>query len=192
MAEEANAALMAQHLAELGHRRIGHVAGDLTTETGRRRRDGFVARAAADGVAPPLVADGGFTRRGGYAAARRLLSTGDPPITGLGVANLLSGLGTLAAARDVGLRVPHDLSVVAIDEHLVADHTDPPLTTVRTPQRELGRAAARALLDAIDGREVGRIQIDVPPVLVRRRSTAAPGSSPDTPSHPPPTRGDTG
>lgn len=179
MAEERNAAAMVEHLTALGHRTVGHVAGDLTTETGRRRRDGFAAAAAASGIDSSRVAEGRFTRDGGDEAATALLTSATAPRpTALAVANLVSALGALSAARRLGLQVPEDLSVICIDEHLVAQHTDPPLTTVRTPQRELGRAAARAVLDAVDGKPVGRVTVDAAPVLVPRASTAGPPEKP--------------
>jgi LacI family transcriptional regulator len=178
MDEERNARVMVEHLAELGHRRIGHVAGAANTDTGLRRRHGFVQALA--GFALPIeerwIVDGRFTYEGGHAATRAIFEDGEPP-TALAVANLLSALGTLAALDGLGLRVPEDVSVVAIDDHPFAAQTRPPLTTIRTPQRSMGRAAARMLLDVIDGKPASRIVISEPPKAVVRASSGPPPRS---------------
>ena len=182
MDEQRNVAVMVRHLVELGHRRIGHVSGPLRTDTGLRRQEGFAAAMREHGltVRPEWIADGGFHWTGGQAAAREILDVpaADRP-TALVVANLISALGTLSAIHELGLTVPGDLSVIAIDEHIVAEHTNPPLTTVQTPQRELGRRAAQMLLNSLSGEKPSRVMItDPPPSLVVRASTAPPPASP--------------
>ncbi|GAA2824939.1 LacI family DNA-binding transcriptional regulator [Crossiella cryophila] len=175
MDEVRNVSIMVDHLVELGHRRIGHVSGPLRTDTGLRRRQGFAAAMRSHGltVRPEWICDGNFHWRGGHQAALHIL---DAPAaqrpTALVVANLLSALGTLSAARELGLSVPHDLSVIAIDEHIVAAHTDPPLTAVKTPQRELGRASAHMLLQVLQGNRPSKLVLPTPPELVVRASTA--------------------
>jgi DNA-binding LacI/PurR family transcriptional regulator len=70
------------------------------------------------------------------------------------------------------LRVPDDVSVITIDEHVVAQQTTPPLTTIKVPQRELGRSAAQMLLDVINGGSGKRLVIATRSTLVHRASTA--------------------
>jgi len=172
------AELAVRHLHDLGHRSIGFVGGPLEFDTGRRRDAGFRETIATLGL--PLreewIADGEYTEPGGYAAALRILDAhgADGP-TGLFAANLMSGLGALRAIRERGLRVPDDISLVAMDEHVIADHTNPPITTIAMPLYKMGVAAVEMLLDAIEGRQpVRNLMIEEEPRVVRRASSAAP------------------
>jgi LacI family transcriptional regulator len=184
--EESNAALMVDHLATLGHRRIGHVSGSLRSDTGLRRLRGFNDAMAARSlvVRPEWTADGGFTFTGGRESTLAIMdrpARGRP--TALAVDNLVSALGVLAGLRELGLGVPEDVSVITIDEHVVAGQTTPPLTTIKVPQRRLGRRAARMLLDVIDGRPGDRVVIDGPTEIVVRDSTAPPRRGPRRADH---------
>mgnify|MGYP003346564478 FL=1 len=170
-------ALAVEHLASLGHRRIGFVGLDIDTDTARRRRNGYRSAMGAAGlplddawsaVAEPTV-------DGGRAAVARLLAVSrrSRP-TAVVVASLMSAVGVLAALHDAGIRVPDQVSVVAFNDHPFADHTAPPLTTVRMPSRRMGEEAVRLLIDALEGEPVGDVMIPDAPELVVRRSTAAP------------------
>jgi LacI family transcriptional regulator len=175
--EEANATLMVDHLAGLGHRRIAHISGSLRTDTAIRRQAGFNAAMTGHGL--PLkeewTADSAYTFEGGAAAATKIMSL---PVsrrpTAVAVDNLVSALGTLNALRDLSLHVPTDVSVITIDEHVMAQQTTPPLTTIKVPQRELGHRAAEMLLDVIDGGAGENVIIRTPPSLIVRGSTARP------------------
>nr|WP_238361546.1 LacI family DNA-binding transcriptional regulator [Actinopolymorpha pittospori] len=175
--EERNAALMVEHLASLGHRRIGHVCGSLRTDTGLRRQRGFDDAMAARrlSVRAQWCVDGGFTFDGGHAATLSIMNRaarGRP--TALAVDGLVSALGALSALRELGLSVPADVSILSIDEHVVAQQTMPPLTTVKVPQRELGNRAAQMLIDIIEGGVGDQVVIDASPRIVVRESTAPP------------------
>lgn len=90
------------------------------------------------------------------------------------MASLQGAIGVLAQLRDAGVAVPSSMSVIAFNDHALAEHLDPPLTTVRMPNFRMGEEAVRLLLEAIDG-EAGRDEmIEVAPVVVARRSTAEP------------------
>jgi len=170
-------ALAVEHLAALGHRRIGLVGLDADTDTARRRVKGYRTAMAAAGLTadPRWSADGEPTVEGGRAATERILAVGRRARpTGLVVASLMSAVGVLAALRDANVKVPEQLSVVAFNDHPFADHTAPALTTVRMPNRRMGEEAVRMLLAAIEGAPVGDLVIGDPPELVVRRSTAAP------------------
>jgi DNA-binding LacI/PurR family transcriptional regulator len=176
MDEELIGRTMAQFLIDLGHIAIGHVAGALDTDTALRRRQG-VASALADAGLPfprSWCSDGGFSAEGGVRATAKIFSGRGAHPTALTVANLTSALGALAALRQLGLKVPDDVSVLAVDDHFVAAHTDPPLTTVRTAQRQLGRVAADSILEAIDSGHLSRTVVDEPIVMMVRASTARP------------------
>lgn len=175
--EEGNAALMVDHLASLGHRRIGHVCGSLLTDTAIRRQAGFDAAIAARRLKSPpeWSADGGFTFQGGREATLAVMAgPARRRPTALAVDNLVSALGSLTALRQLGLTVPDDVSVITIDDHVMAAQTTPPLTTIKVPQRELGHRAAQMLLDVIEGGTGERVVIDGPTEIVVRESTAPP------------------
>jgi LacI family transcriptional regulator len=172
MNDEQVAALAVDHLAMLGHRRIAHVAGPQDTDTGRRRRQGFAdqMRVAGLEVGPEAVVEGPYTESAGYAAALRLLQARPRP-TAIFSANFATAVGVLAAARRLGVRIPDELSVVGFDDVAMAQFVDPPLSTVRTPLAEMGSRAVDSLLDAIAGKRVADVVVDVPPELVVRGSS---------------------
>ena len=168
-----------EHLADLGHRRIGYVGCDVETAVDFTappvRLAGFRAVVAARGLDddPDLGDLGDFTVAGGAAAARRLLSLRERP-TALFAASDEMAIGALRTARDLGLAVPEDLSVIGIDDHELADFFD--LSTVRQPVLEQGRVAAQAVLEQLLPRpSVGAPrELVLPLELVARGSTAPP------------------
>ncbi len=160
--EPHNVDLMIEHLVGLGHRDVAHVSGSLRTDTGVRRHAGFEQSMRARGrtVVPEWRRDGGFTFAGGKRAVLDLLAAGvDHRPTAIAVDGLVSALGVLSGLRELGLHVPDDLSVITIDEHVVAEQTTPPLTTIKVPQRALGHATATMLLDVIAGGTGERLMI---------------------------------
>src|SRR5207302_8231419 len=118
-------------------------------------------------------------------AARELLrpaaASARPPVTALYTSSLAQAIGAMAAIRDLGLRIPQDVSVVGNDDLPVAAHLHPPLTTVAMPLYELGTAAVDALVATIEGSPVGDIVVPTEPRLVLRRSTAGPAAPTGTP-----------
>jgi LacI family transcriptional regulator len=169
-----------QHLIELGHRRIGFLAGRPDLESARRREAGYRAALEAAGIPfdTELVRVGGFTEETAEAPARELLTLTDRP-TAIFAANDLSAIQTMRTAAELGIAVPDDMSVVGFDNIPESALTDPPLTTVDQSIQELGVEAVRTLLDLIENRDrhAGEtpIHITLPTKLVVRRSTAAPG-----------------
>lgn len=141
------AELAARHLVELGHTRIATVAGPLHLTPGRERLEGFRLTLEEAGLALPweLLEVGDFREASGYAATQRLLGLPQPP-TALFVANNEMLAGTLAALREQGTRVPHDLSLVSFDDARWAQYTDPPLTVIAQPIDAMGSLAAELLL----------------------------------------------
>ncbi|HWN35396.1 MAG TPA: substrate-binding domain-containing protein, partial [Pseudonocardia sp.] len=175
--DDARASTLAvNHLVELGHRRIAHLAGPEGADTGRRRHEGYqrAIRKAGLAVGPHSVVHADYTPAGGVAALRRLLSAPTPP-TAVFVANVASAVGALHAAHAAGLSVPRDLSVVAVHDMPLASHLVPALTTVRMPLEELGRRALELL--AKRGPEETIAEVVAEPVeLIVRESTAPPAS----------------
>jgi DNA-binding LacI/PurR family transcriptional regulator len=189
----------ARHLLELGHRRIAMINGPDDFLCCRARLDGYRAALDAAGVPadPALVRIGSLYVEGGLAAAQELLSLPDPP-TAVFAANDLQALGVYAAARQAGLRIPNDLSVVGFDDLAFTQWSDPPLTTVRQPLLQMGAAAADVILALSAGRTPDHDRIELATTLTIRGSTArprrttgrkrtsrprAPKASPATPDH---------
>jgi LacI family transcriptional regulator len=171
MREEDAGALAAHHLLELGHTQLGHVAGPPELDTARRRHHGFVDAARAAG-ATARVAHAPFDERGGHTALAELLQArdGQRP-TAVFVSNLGQSIGALAAAREAGLRVPVDLSVVTYDDDPLGEYLDPPLSAIRMPLAELGARGVDCVLDP----SPTDVVIATAPELVVRASTARSG-----------------
>jgi LacI family repressor for deo operon, udp, cdd, tsx, nupC, and nupG len=173
--DELAARLATSHLVDLGHRRVGYVGGSLDSldfVAPSARLAGYRAVLCEHGIPHhrDLEDIGDFTVAGGVAAATRLLARTDRP-TAIFAASDEMAIGVLRAARDLGLGVPDDLSVVGIDDHELAGFFD--LTTVAQPVREQGRRGAERVLAELIG--VRPPESEVLPVdLVVRSSTTAP------------------
>lgn len=180
LADEEAAAVAVEHLIGLGHRDIGFVGGRESTDISVRRQAGFTEAMRRHGlpVRPEWIVARNWNAAAGYAAMAALLA-GSPQPTAVFVANVVVCVGALAAARESGLDVPGDLSVIAVHDAWFGAHSAPPLTTVRLPLRELGRRAVELVLsDDLDGPEGGHLITDPPPELVVRGSTARPPARP--------------
>ncbi len=159
------------HLADLGHRRIAQVAGPQTTATGSERLIGARAELRARGLDASVVVEAeAWSESAGYRAARRLLVS-EPPTAIFG-ANDLIALGVLRAAREAGLRVPDDLSLVGFND--IGESALIDLTTVHVPQEEMGAAAARLLIAALEREPLPERRVVLSAHMVVRGSTAAP------------------
>lgn len=164
-----------RHLIELGHRRIGVVAGPESMLCSRARVDGYRAALETAGLPfdPGLIRAGDFHHEAGYACGLELLRRPDRP-TAVFAGNDLQALGLYEAARELRLRIPDDLSVIGFDDLPAARWVGPPLTTVRQPLGEMAAAAARIVLDLARGRRPAALRIELATELVVRTSTAAP------------------
>jgi LacI family transcriptional regulator len=162
------------HLLGLGHRRIGCITNaPLAYTAAADRVDGYRDALAEAGIEvdPGLIVEGAFDAASGHAAALELLARA-PEVSGLFVASDIVAFGAMRAIREVGRRVPEDLSVVGFDDIPLARHFDPPLTTIRIPARALGAAAGRALVQRLAGR-VSSERMLLPTELIVRESTVA-------------------
>ena len=180
--DEGGARAAAAHLLELGHRDLLVVSmgsappgapADADWVTSRRLR-GYAAALGEHGLRLDSrdVVTAPATIAGGTAALRRAWAAGRRP-TGVLVMSDAMAIGVLVAARELGLRVPGDLSVVGYDDVDTSRHTDPPLTTVHQPIREKGERAVRLLLSLVDGRtprQPGQVRLATR--LIVRSSTA--------------------
>lgn len=167
--DERGARLVTEHLIGLGHRRIAHIAG--YGAVGELRRQSFEATMRAHGLAG-VVEPSDMTEEGGYRTTVRLLSRPDRP-TAVFAVNDIASVGALSAAEELGLRVPRDLSVVGYDNTSIARLRHVWLTTVDNASHEVGRRAARRLLDRFEGRGgAGQLHLAAPTLEIR--GTTAP------------------
>ncbi len=173
--DEAGARLATEHMLGLGHRRIAMIGGLPQSQSAVRRARSFTATMAANGLAvgPASITRLGYYPADGRAALRVLAGSAESP-TALVVANINAAIGALSEARRLGLRVPEDLSMISVHDAWTAENTWPPLTTVKMPMYEVGRAAVAALYDRLHGDEVADVVVrDPAPQLVLRQSTLA-------------------
>jgi LacI family transcriptional regulator len=159
-----------------GHRRIATITGQLETRPGADRLRGYRQAVQDLGLAyrDEYVAYGDFYTESGRTAMARLLAQPEPP-TAVFAASDMMALGAIREAAGAGLAVPADLSVIGFDDIQLADHMNPPLTTLRQDKAGLGRAAGAALVGLIGGDEDAAADTVVLPVeLIERGSSAAP------------------
>jgi DNA-binding LacI/PurR family transcriptional regulator len=157
-----------EHLRQLGHQRIAFISGPPELVSLRIRREAFLRTAAACSIEPAVI-DSDLTIRGGYWACGRALSRFHP--TAVMAANDLMAIGALHAAYDHHLRVPEDLSVAGFDNILFSEYTQPTLTTVAIPRRELGEMAFQALWDLLAREHIEGSNYCLATRLVVREST---------------------
>jgi LacI family transcriptional regulator len=162
--------LAAEHLLELGHTRVGVVAGDPLTSTGRERTLGFTRTYEQAGIHIPddYVVSSSFDTATGRAAGDRLLSL-DPIPTAVFAVNDFTAIGVMGALRDRGLQVGLDVALVGYNDISIAAQLTVPLTSVQSPLREMGRRSVEMLLDRIAGEETASVRLT--PTLVTREST---------------------
>ncbi len=165
----------ARHLIDLGHRRIGMIAGPREILCCQARVDGYRSALTAAGLPadPGLVAVADLTQEGGQAAAMTLLNRPDRP-TAIFASNDLQALGVYQAARRLGLRIPADVSVVGFDDLPIASLVDPPLTTVHQPLTEMAAAATELALALGRGERPPQAGLELATTLTVRGSTAPP------------------
>lgn len=164
-----------RHLLQLGHRRVAMASGPVDVLCSRARVDGFGSAHDEFGmpVDPGLVRYDSFTMEGGYRHGRALLDREDRP-TAIFAGSDMQALGVLRAARDLGLRVPDDLSLVGYDDLPMSAWVDPPLTTVHQPLQAMAATAMRMLLEPALGVDASLRRVDLATNLVVRASTAPP------------------
>jgi LacI family transcriptional regulator len=166
-------AAAAAHLIGLGRRTPIMITGLDAFGCTQERLAGFIDEYARAGfpLAPRRVIEGDFTFECGQRAVRHLLDDGIA-FDAVFAHNDLSATGAMQAIRDAGLRLPDDVAVVGFDDIPLAAHTDPPLTTIRQPMRQMGETAARLLLSQLDGASLPAVPQTIPTTLIIRGSSA--------------------
>lgn len=167
--------LAARHLIKLGHRRIAIISGPRDVLCSQARVAGF--RSAHDEVGievdPDLMRYGTFRVDAGFEHALQLLTRPNRP-TAIFAGSDIQAMGVLRAARQLGLHVPDDLSVIGYDNLPLSAWTSPALTTVNQPLHNMAATATRMLLDLVRGVELPTSRIDLVTELIMRESTASP------------------
>lgn len=176
--DELGARLAVEHLLDLGHRRIGYLGVGYRPRSNNLRSQSYRNTIERAGITPPddwlVMAAPGHERHEADASVGqellpRLLAA---HVTAIYCYNDMLAIGALMACRDLGVKVPEDLSLVGFDDIALAKFVTPPLTTIHQPMYELGQNAMHMLLDLLDRREVHNKLLK--PYLVVRESTAAP------------------
>ena len=162
-----------RYLLELGHPRVACISGPPGLSPSSQRRAGWKDALEKAGVerTESDLARGDFTARGGYLAMQALLKRRPRP-TAVFACNDLMAFGALTAAREAGIDVPQQLSIVGFDDIDLAAFSAPPLTTVAQPKQQIGTVAADLLLDRVSSARTDNRQMILDPELRIRASTA--------------------
>jgi LacI family transcriptional regulator len=170
----AGARTAAEHLIELGHRRIAWIGGPEASDAARDRLYGYQAAldAAGIGIDPALIRADRFAVDAGAEHARELLASERPP-TAIMAADDEIAVGVLATAHALGIRVPEHLSVTGFDDTPQAAWTTPPLTTVHQHLEGMGAMAVQTILVMTEGRRPSSRHVELATSLTIRQSTAA-------------------
>ncbi len=164
------AAAATQHLLDLGHPTVWHVAGPQDFLEAQRRLEGWRSTLEEAGAEIPEPVEGDWSPRAGYDLGRRLAKRTE--ITAMFVANDQMALGVLRALHEAGREIPRQTSIVGFDDIPEAPYFTPPLTTVRQDFDEMGRRSLRLLLEVMERRDLPASAEPIVPRLIVRASTA--------------------
>ncbi len=163
-----------RYLCQLGHTRIAFIKGAPPVRSAADRYQGYIAALADCGIPvnAELIIAGDYQQQTGYESARRLLQSVDVPPTAIFAANDLSAFGAMDAARECGLRIPDDISIIGFDDVPQASFVYPKLTTVRQPLEQMGQVAVKMLLEQIEDQNRPPQKVALATQLVVRDSCA--------------------
>ncbi len=166
--------LVANLLLDAGHKRLAYLAGNQNSSTNRDRMKGFTDRLWERGAIKPLVEQAEYTYEDGYAAAGRLLERPDPP-DAIFCAGDIIAMGAVDFARDAGISVPQELSIIGFDDIPMASWSAYSLTTIREPVDEMIDISMRLLEERLENPGTEPVIRLLPGTLIRRRSSRLPG-----------------
>ncbi|MEO8397345.1 MAG: substrate-binding domain-containing protein [Chloroflexota bacterium] len=161
-----------QHLFALGHTRIGFMSADQESATARERLAGYREALQTAGIDydPALVRNGSWTQQASYTVAKELLHLPVPP-TAIAASCDLAALGTMQAARELGLEIGRQISITGFDDIHMASSTTPPLTTIHQQIYELGQTAVEMLVKLLNGDPLEERHVRLTTELIVRQST---------------------
>lgn len=166
---------MTEYLIGIGHRRIGMISGRADLQSAQLRETGYrqaLMRAGLE-VDPQIITVGAYDPELSRVSARRLLTASNRP-TAIFCANDTSAIAVIETARELGISVPDEVSVAGFDNIPESALSDPPLTTVEQPIREMGRRSVEMLISLLSGAELTERSVTLSTRLVIRGSTSAP------------------
>jgi LacI family transcriptional regulator len=167
--------LATNHLIEFGHRQIGIITEDMIVMSSKERTRGYLNALESAGIPhnPELIKIIDFDVQSAKEAAGELIDA-HPEMTAIFACNDLFGAAVIKAARERGLSIPGDLSIVGFDNTLLAEIIDPPLTTIAQPIREMGRLVVDLIIRSIQEEDSIKQRIVMLPELVSRASVSGP------------------
>ena len=163
--------LATRHLLELGHKNIAYISGPIEKRDAKLRLEGHNRALSEAGVSPnsELIFEGNYTEEDGKLGLLELMAR-DQPFTALVCANDWMASGAISCARDLGMSLPHDLSIVGFDDVVFAHHVFPRLTTVSNPVANMAEMSAKYILNKVYG-QANDVQLSFEPTLILREST---------------------
>ncbi|GLP64973.1 transcriptional regulator [Streptomyces sp. TUS-ST3] len=168
-----------EHLLDLGHETVHHLAGPQRWYAARDRLEGWRSTLAAHGRVIPPVVEGDWSASSGYRAGRELAA--DDDVTAVFAANDDMAIGLIRALAEAGRRVPEDVSVVGFDDIPVAAYVTPPLTTMRQPFDAVAQEGLKRLVHSIENPDAPALPASEPPVGFMVRASTAPPPPRKTP-----------
>lgn len=164
-----------EYLIKLGHKKICCVRGNLVIDSDRQRLAGYKSALKKHNlrVEEKLIIEGGFSEKKSFEAVRKLLKDGVEFTALFGISDIMA-IGAMKAIQQANLRVPEDISVVGFDDIILSSYTKPALTTAKVPMIEIGKEAARALIEDINKsgkRKTGQSKKVLKTTLVVRESS---------------------
>jgi len=162
-----------KYLIKLGHNKIATIAGDLSTEAGKRRLDGFKAAMKDNNIrlSTQYITVGHFLRSPSRKAAEQLLSLKESP-TAIFAASDVMAMEAMDVIRKKGLNIPGDISIVGFDDNPLSSYSSVPLTTVWQPIAEMGRMGVESLNQIITGNKREPVKVLLKTKLIERKSCA--------------------
>lgn len=166
--------LLVQHLAELGHRRIGFIMPPAGLMFSQFRLQGYYETMAANAlpVVPAWIVEGDLTQRSGAEAMKQLLAV-TPQVTAVICGNDLMAMGAINQIHQNGLTVGTDIAVAGFDDIPSSTYVNPPLTTLHQPIYDIGRQTCAMLIDIVNGRTPENQQVLLTPTLIVRASSSS-------------------
>lgn len=160
-----------KHLIENGHRLIGLIKGDESTEPVIERKNGYRKALEEKGILIPTEYEAGneFSFENGYESARNLLKLPQPPTALLTMSNLL-GLGAIKAIKEFELKLPDSISLIVYDDQPYASYLNPPVTTIKQDSEQMGKLAIDFILKKINNEDIENLAVTIPVQLISRAS----------------------
>lgn len=170
-------AIAAEYLMNLGHKRIATVTGNMQTQAGLERFEGFQKTLMKKDLSfePEYFYKGDYSRRSARSAAERFFGLDNPP-TAVFAASDDMALEIISVAMENGIKVPEDISVIGFDDNPAGLFGPVSLTTIKQPLFSMGEEAVKVLSDIMTGKQTGLIQKMLTPELIVRESCAPPSS----------------